>query len=68
MMTADVGEWLVQPNLDGTGIVLTFNHIGDEGVETFVTAIDPSNAIYFAQCVYALAQAMLEPGTEEKTI
>lgn len=58
-MTPDVGEWLAQPNHDSTGIVLTFTHIGDEGVETFVTAIDPSNAIYFAQCVYTLAQAML---------
>jgi len=58
-MRDEHGEWTVETNDDDTGVILIFTHMGDEGVETFVTGLAPENAIPFAEAVLEHARAIL---------
>lgn len=47
----EIGEWSVDRNEDDTGIVLAFNHVGDNGVEVYETSMPPAHALTFATAV-----------------
>ncbi len=52
------GQWNVCSNDDGTGVVMSFVHLGIEGVEQFTTAMNPENAISFGEGVIRIAKEL----------
>jgi hypothetical protein len=45
------GEWTIDDNEDETALVLSFTHMGEEGVETFDTAMPYGAAKVFAESI-----------------
>jgi hypothetical protein len=45
------GNWHVDANDDNTGVIVTIAHMGEEGVESFSTAMPPDNAVEFAKAI-----------------
>jgi hypothetical protein len=50
-MSGESGAWTVDDNEDDTALVLSFSHIGDDGVETFDTAMPYECAMAFGQTI-----------------
>lgn len=57
------GQWEVDSNEDDTGIVLTFAHMGEDGVESFVTAMPPECALEFGEALSSKARELLRVTT-----
>lgn len=54
-----IGEWNVDANEDGTGVVISFSFVGEDGVEVFTTAMPPEFALAFAAAVKETAKELL---------
>ena len=50
------GDWTVDINEDGSGVVMAFSHLGEDGVESFDTAMPFENAKDFAQAIITLCE------------
>jgi hypothetical protein len=62
MMSEDVsdqvGEWNIEHNDENTALVIDFNHVGDDGVEAFRTAMHPVDAINLALALISHATCL----------
>lgn len=54
-MSGESGQWNVDINEDASGVIVEFNHMGDDGVEVFTTAMPPEIAVVFAAAVLNMA-------------
>lgn len=61
-MTGESGHYVIDSNDDDTAVVLSFSHLGEDGVETFETAMPPAAALTFGQAVVDWATEMLTDG------
>ncbi len=50
-VSGEHGEWVVDDNEDDTALVLTFTHMGEDGVESFETAMPYAAALAFGQTI-----------------
>jgi hypothetical protein len=49
------GQWETDINEDGTGVIIRFAHLGENGVETFEKGLPPAHAVAFAASVLNMA-------------
>lgn len=50
-MVGEHGAWVVDDNEDGTALVVSFTHMGEDGVESFETAMPYGAAVLFAKTI-----------------
>jgi len=62
-MTHVIGEWHVRNDEDGD-VVMSFDHIQEDGVESVSTCMPPKNALEFGRAVVQIAEELIE---EEET-
>jgi hypothetical protein len=49
------GDWRVEPNGENNAVIITLTHMGEDGVESFKTALPPEYAVEFAKAVVEMA-------------
>jgi hypothetical protein len=50
-MSGESGSWEVDTNEDDSGVIISFAQIGDDGVETFTTAMPIECALEFGRAI-----------------
>lgn len=54
------GAWAIEPNEEGTGVVVSFQEMSIQGVEVFTTSIPPEHCLRFGEEVIRIAKEMLD--------
>lgn len=54
------GAWAVEPNAEGTGVIISFQEMSIQGVEVFTTSIPPEHCLRFGEEVIRIAKEMLD--------
>lgn len=50
-MSGESGTWNVDTNEDDSGVIISFAQIGEDGVETFTTAMPIECALEFGRAI-----------------
>lgn len=57
-MSGESGSWTIGDSEDG-GVVISFSHLGEDGVETFETSMPPEHALELGNALVDWAKELL---------
>lgn len=57
--TGESGEWSVVETEDDTALIISVNHVGEDGVEYFETGMLPEDALAFGEAIVERAKGLL---------